>query len=85
MTCVAVCYEMIRWGGNFRVESVATFAWNQWQLSRGISGNFAVEYADNPIYWYHVLLELTEGQLHKCQKPLEEIVGKARRADHLKR
>ena len=24
------------WGGNFAVESVAAFAWNQWQLSRGI-------------------------------------------------
>lgn len=35
---------------------------------------------DNPIYWYHVLLELTEGQLHKCQKPLEAIVNEVRRA-----
>ena len=35
---------------------------------------------DNPLYWYHVLLDLTEGQLHKCQKPLEEIANKLRRA-----
>lgn len=36
--------------------------------------------ADNHIYWYHVLLELTKGQLHKCRKPLDGIVNKIRRA-----
>ena len=36
--------------------------------------------ADNPIYWYDVLLDLTEGQLYKCQKPLEKIVDEVRRA-----
>jgi hypothetical protein len=32
-------------GGNFAMESVADLLWNQRQLSRGIDGNFAVEYA----------------------------------------
>ena len=45
MTCVAVCYKMIGEGGNFAVESVATLHRNRWQLSSGIGGNFAVEYA----------------------------------------
>jgi hypothetical protein len=31
-------------GGNFGVESVAVLPWNQWQLSRGISGKFTVEW-----------------------------------------
>src|SRR4029453_9488125 len=30
-------------GGRLRVESVAGFPWNRWQVSRGISGNFRVE------------------------------------------
>jgi hypothetical protein len=35
---------------------------------------------DNPLYWYHVLLNLTQGQLHRCKKPLEAIANKVRRA-----
>ena len=31
------------------MESVAGLPWNQWQLCRGIGGNFAVEYAGNNI------------------------------------
>jgi hypothetical protein len=31
--------------GNFQPESVATFAWNRWQGSTGISGNLRAEYA----------------------------------------
>ena len=31
-------------GGSFRVESVAGFAWNQWQLCHGISGRLHVEW-----------------------------------------
>ena len=27
------------------MESVASLAWNRWQLCRGISGNFRAEYA----------------------------------------
>ena len=30
-------------GGSFAVESVAGFAWNRWQLCRGISGSFRME------------------------------------------
>jgi hypothetical protein len=30
-------------GGSFRVEAVAGFPWNRWQLSRGSSGNLRVE------------------------------------------
>ena len=51
-------YELRRWGcrdpragwqllrgisGNFLMEWVATFVWNQWQFSHGMGGNFAVE------------------------------------------
>jgi len=28
---------------NFTMESVASFAWNQWQLSYGTGGNFRME------------------------------------------
>ena len=35
-------------GGNFAMDSVATFAWNGWQLCRGMGGNFRVEYALRP-------------------------------------
>jgi hypothetical protein len=31
--------------GKFAMESVASFAWNQWQLSSGTGGNFRAEYA----------------------------------------
>jgi predicted HicB family RNase H-like nuclease len=31
--------------GKFTMESVATLAWNQWQLWHGIGGNFRAEYA----------------------------------------
>src|SRR4029450_11118823 len=31
--------------GNFQPESVATFDWNRWQGSTGISGNLRAEYA----------------------------------------
>jgi hypothetical protein len=31
--------------GNFAMESVASFAWNRWQLSYGTGGNFRAEYA----------------------------------------
>jgi hypothetical protein len=31
--------------GSFQSESVATFDWNRWQDSTGISGNLRAEYA----------------------------------------
>ena len=34
-------------GGNLPLESVATFVWNGWQPSTGISGNLRLEYASN--------------------------------------
>jgi hypothetical protein len=29
------------------LESMANFAWNQWQPCRGIGGNYRLEYANN--------------------------------------
>jgi hypothetical protein len=43
MVCVALGSMPPVGGGRLRVESVAGFAWNQWQVSRGINGNFRVE------------------------------------------
>jgi hypothetical protein len=31
------------WGGSFAMESVAGFAWNQWQLCYGMAGSFRLE------------------------------------------
>jgi hypothetical protein len=31
------------WGGSFAMKSVAGFAWNQWQLCRGMIGSFGME------------------------------------------
>jgi hypothetical protein len=36
--------------GKLAMESVASLAWNQWQLCRGIGGNFRAEYANYPKY-----------------------------------
>ena len=45
-------------GGRNPVESVATFAWNRWSRSRGISGRFRVERVVglpwNTQVWYEI-------------------------------
>jgi hypothetical protein len=33
------------WGGSFAMESAAGFAWNRWQLCRGMAGSFHLESA----------------------------------------
>ena len=43
MPRVAVGSKPLPGGGSFAVELLATFVWNQWQASPGISGSFRVE------------------------------------------
>jgi hypothetical protein len=40
---VAVGSKLLAEGGRLPVASVAAFAWHQWQLCHGMSGNFRVE------------------------------------------
>jgi hypothetical protein len=64
--------------GNFAMESVASFAWNRWQLSYGTGGNFRAEYARSnrhPVAtrafsWYGMGMDKTPFDLTPEQKGL---------------
>ena len=78
MICVAEGAEALGPGGKFTVESVATLAWNQWQLSRGIRKPLSGNSSDSPEFGHIVRDHIA--QLHHTYGTTYLVADRARSA-----